>query len=133
MEYLHKCAICGKEFRGRATKKYCSPECAYEASLNVANRYYHAHRKEGTHTTTFTCRCRFCGEDFEAGSSTAKVCKKPECQKQYRLWMNKNEVDRRTYEREVTQARRDRPIRDIVRAAMELGVSYGEYVARYMK
>ena len=129
----HICPMCGREFVGRSTKKYCSPECAYEASLDVANRYYHAHRKTGTKTETFTCVCRFCGEEFQAGSATAKVCKKPECQAAQKKWMAKNREDREEYEREVSAKRKGEPIRDIVKEATKKGLSYGEYVARYMK
>lgn len=129
------CAICGKEFESRFARKYCSEECAMEAKRRGARQYWKdTYLRVGKHT--FTCVCRWCGEKFEAGSATGKVCKKPECQRMQRLYASKNSVQRKQLIASNKLANKDKKllaIRGVVREATAQGLSYGEYVARYMR
>lgn len=42
---LKLCGICGEQFETtRSDKKYCSPDCAYEAKKRSTLKTYHEHR-----------------------------------------------------------------------------------------
>lgn len=112
--YEHICVICGKPFTSaRPDSKCCSRECKYEK----AKQYARAHKTEMKKT------CPECGKTFVTTNPDRKYCSF-ECGRQHA-----NEVRREKRNPKV----KDADIREIVRRANEMGVSYGEYVARWGK
>ena len=113
--YEHICVICGKPFTSaRPDSKCCSRECKYEK----AKEYAKAERKVHKEKT-----CPVCGTIFTASSPERKYCSMV-CARRHA-----NEVRREKRNPKV----KDADIREIVRRANEMGVSYGEYVARWGK
>ena len=127
---VKNCLICGKEFEARSYTKYCSAECAAEAKRRGARQYYKDRyiRKE---RDKYIKICIYCGEEFESGSSTGKVCHKPECRRLYRLWCNRR-VKAIAKEPIAKEQKNSMGVKEIVIKATALGLSYGEYVARYV-
>ena len=100
---------------------------------------------------TYTRICVVCGEPFQATSTTGRYCFKPECQEQHTLDLRRKKresearrraagllikapkEEKRKAEAVVAFKKSDKSIREIVKKAAELGLSYGQYVGRYEK
>lgn len=72
----------------------------------------------------FKHECRNCHKIFYGDSQMYLYCSE-ECELEYKAHELKN------WEEKVKKAHQ--PIRDIAKAATKAGLTYGEYVARYMK
>ena len=87
--------------------------------------------------------CDFCGEEYWSGSPTGRVCEKPECQAAYqeerrrkqrerqRMTPRDKELEQRRRENEKRYRKSSKNIREDVMRAEEMGLSYGQYKARY--
>lgn len=92
----------------------------------------------------FTVKCRYCGEEFVAGSTTAKACSKPECQEAYKEDVKKRREELARMDREIEVRKSEEflkaeesfkksksKIDEIVKKAAEAGMTYGQYVGKY--
>lgn len=83
--------------------------------------------------------CRYCGEEFIAGSATGEICDKPECREQYEIYRKarKRELERqrprirKPYTVQKQQRKPSGSLREDVMRAEELGLSYGQYKGLY--
>lgn len=62
---------------------------------------------------TFVCHCRYCGDDFEAGTSRATICHKIDCRSRYareymRAWVAANREYHNAYVRDWVKANPER-------------------------
>lgn len=123
------CIECGKTFLTHiASKKTCSDECA-----NMRRRMYaikrNAERREATRERIGTRICAICGKEFSP-NQPAKVCCSPECQRERdreRIRVSNRSIQQRN--KKVKSS--EQQINDINAKAKALGLSYGQYVARY--
>ncbi len=125
---IKECAICGRPFITNISNKMtCSKECAdvrrkqYVDKVNAENR-------EATRLRLGTRLCMQCGKEF-APNHPAKVCCSPECQRE-----RDRERVRLAYSGEKLKGKKvstEKQLIDINAKAKAMGLSYGQYVARY--
>lgn len=74
--------------------------------------------------------CDFCGRTFEAGNRSAKLC--PECRKVRRRDAERRRRAGRRVKQEKTNSEcNEMSAAEISAEARKLGISYGQYVARF--
>lgn len=83
--------------------------------------------------------CRYCGEEFTAGSPTGSICNKPECREKYDRdrHIRKKELERqrpryrKAYYNQQKEKKRKKSgsLTDDVRMAEAMGMSYGQWKA----
>jgi len=115
------CAICGKEFEGKTTAKYCCKECYIEAQKRIRDFKKNSYEKLRV--------CPVCGKSFmskyrkyctnECSSIAEKVVMK-EYMKTYQRADKKTLVRKKSTFAELLE---------VSNVANKLGLSYGEYVA----
>mgnify|MGYP003314736900 CR=1 FL=1 len=126
---VRTCVECGKTFLTHVpSKKTCSDECA-----NMRRRRYaierNAERRQATRERLGTRICLTCGKEF-APSNSNKVCCSSECQK-VRDRELVNASNRSIRQRNKKAKSSEQQINDINAKAKAMGLSYGQYVARY--
>ena len=108
-----KCAICGKPFQtGNALAMYCSKQCKREGEKRRA--------KAGEKNIKY---CKWCGKMFVPNSGTQKFCCPAHVKAAARGKIPPNVIESAKKNKE--------SIEEIVVKAMEMGMSYGEYVGKY--
>lgn len=123
------CVECGKTFLTHiSSKKTCSDECA-----NMRRRRYAIKRNEEKRQETRerlgTRTCLICGKEFEPRNCNI-VCCSPECQKvRDRELVNASNRSIRLKNKKAKSS--EQQINDINAKAKAMGLSYGQYVARY--
>lgn len=78
-------------------------------------------------------RCKLCGNTFEAAGSNAKFC--PECKKTRSKVYKKHhkEWEQNKKARERAERKKALSIEEAAKMARDAGMSYGEYVLKYLK
>lgn len=108
-----KCVICGKPFQpGNALAMYCSTQCKREGEKR--------REKAGEKNVKY---CKWCGKMFWANSGTQKFCCPAHVKAAARGKIPPNVIESAKKNKE--------SIEEIVVKAMEMGMSYGEYVGKY--
>ena len=149
-QQVGKCVICGKEFVKKGNMKTCSLECSKENAINNTAKFH------GYNYEPFKYRCVMCGKEYFSKRKKSKTCS-TECAKAYQRanckeiypYIPPDEAIEHTEKRKVVrrsswEIERDNNkdynkhekkstacIVDINQKARELGLSYGQYVARY--
>ena len=124
------CSECGKPYDSNvASKLTCSKECSEARRLKrVAEK--NARERAATRERLGVKICATCGKEFAPSHST-KVCCSPACQKERERQMAKvgwlNVKQTKAKKPKSNQER----ITDINTKAKAMGLSYGQYVARY--
>lgn len=92
------------------------------------------------------CICQFCGKEFLAGTSVANTCHDPACQEkrkelrreQKRLYAQAHKAETQSLQNDMDEWRPPQKVKEnvtslseIVKKATAMGLSYGEYVAKY--
>ena len=115
---MAQCKRCGKEFEPYGRQLFCSVECREterKAKLN-------AHRP-------MQKTCVVCGAVFAPFNDRQVYCSKSCCSRK------NNEEVRRIRQQKRTELKPKSkpgvPIKDVVKAAMASGMTYGKYVQRY--
>ena len=148
-QQVGKCVICGKEFVKKGNMKTCSTECSKELSaISTA-------KSHGYNYKPFKYHCVVCGKEYFSKRKTSKTCS-TECSKVYQhsnsketcscispdgsvRYVSKEKIARRSsweiedeHEKYIQHEKKStKVIVDINQKARELGMSYGQYVARY--
>ena len=124
------CTECGKTFLTHIKVKLtCSEECA-----NMRRRKYAIERNAKARAATIERNgiriCLICGNEF-APSHANKVCCSPECQKKRERELV-NASNRSIQQKRAKKVKSsEQQINDINAKAKAMGLSYGQYVARY--
>ena len=123
------CSICGKTFETNVSgKKTCSEECA-AISKKRYNDAKNARARVATRERIGIKICATCGKEFSA-NHPAKVCCSPDCQR-----VRERELAKASWKKEALREKKikssEKAIIDINAKAKAMGLSYGQYVARY--
>ena len=109
---INECVICHKLFTTTsATAKYCSRECR----LTARNPNWSGGQSRWGHS--YDHICKWCGKPYTSGSPHGDYCSTP-CREKARKAMT-------------PKGERIKPINEIVKEADALGLSYGQYVAKF--
>lgn len=130
---LKVCEICGKDFDTQKIDKLCcSKKCTQK-------RYRMTHRKEPKKKEIG--KCAICGSEFEKFRENHLCCSE-KCRKvmeSRKSGERMREYKKRKKEKEIREAvkitkkgENHRAIADIAIAARKEGLTYGQYVAKYM-
>jgi hypothetical protein len=125
---IRECRICGKLFNANVSnRKTCSQECA-----DIRRRQYideqNARARAATRERLGTKICAICGKEF-APNHPAKMCCSPECQRERdRDLVRSKRKYKGTKQKNKSS---EEQIIDINAKAKAMGLSYGQYVARY--
>lgn len=110
-----KCVICGRSFEARSAKTLtCSFECQQEKKRRYAREFMKTHR--------YSCTCAECGKTFK-GNRGKKYCSE-ECRRKH--------PEGRKKRSESPKEKKPITLTEIAERARKEGLSYGQYVARYM-
>ena len=125
LEEGHKlliCEGCGKEFRQiTGNQRYCSIHCR-----KTANRLkWEAERRKSIAEKTFKRVCVYCGKEFETNDSRKIYCSQT-CNVQAVLEGSRA----RDWQKKQATEKRQSQLNQRIREADELGLSYGNYVAK---
>lgn len=116
------CVVCGKQFwpahRGRKT---CSDACE-EKWMTMRGNFGPCLGQ--------TIECAVCGKPFVRLTANAKYCSKACARKRNRQKTRADDKKIRDLMAGRARLPRSQSLEDVVRAAAESGLSYGEYVAR---
>lgn len=123
------CEMCGKEFEAtRKNAMYCSKRCG-EKKWRMLNTDIDKKTKE-------TAKCIVCGNEFKKLRKDHVCCSKKCSQKKYKESTKIRGVRYRERQKEKKNAPKPesnhKRIADIAIAARNEGLTYGQYVAKYM-
>lgn len=126
---VKECVECGKLFvTNKGNKVTCSKECS-DIRKKKYNDEKNAKAREATRERLGIRICVICGNEF-APNQPAKVCCSPECQRvrdRQRVRESNHSIKLRNKKVKSTEQQ----INDINAKAKAMGLSYGQYVARY--
>lgn len=126
---VKECAECGKIFESNVhSQKTCSPGCA-AIRRKKQNEERYAKARAATRERNGIRICLNCGKDF-VSDHALKVCCSRECQHE-RDKRKINENNRSIRQKSKAIRSTEKQIIDINAKARALGMSYGQYVARY--
>jgi len=123
------CTECGKTFIANvANRKTCSDACSEIRKKKYAEKVY-AKKRAATLERIGMRICVTCCKEFTT-NNPAKVCCSPECQRvRDRKLTKQNRMSTKLREQKIKSSEKD--IIDINAKAKAMGLSYGQYVARY--
>lgn len=134
---MRKCVICGKEFMPKIrTNVCCSEECKKEREKQKSKEWYRVNVKEKKPEKGI---CVVCGKKFAQKKVTQKCCS-DECrhtltiQRQNAYFKEKyarEKAERKEKQKQIPKTNHEK-IADIAIAARKEGLTYGQYVAKYM-
>lgn len=126
---VKECVECGKIFiTNKGNKLTCSKKCSDIRRKKYADDLY-AKARAATRERIGIKICVICGNEFAPNQPT-KVCCSPECQRirdRQRIRESNHSIKQRNKKVKSTEQQ----INDINAKAKALGMSYGQYVARY--
>ena len=122
---MKKCLVCGKEFQPKKITKVCCSERCAQKKWRMSNGYQN--EKENK-------KCIICGNEFKP-IRESQLCCSETCRRK-----RNDEVKKKRYSEDVEKKRAKKAMPEsnhdaIARIAIEarkLGMSYGQYVAKYM-
>ena len=124
------CTECGRPFvTNKTIKLTCSEECAAARRKKYAENK-NAKARAATRERLGTRFCVVCGNEF-AVNHPAKICCSPECQRERdreRVRISNRSIQQKTAKKAKSS---EKAINDINAKAKAMGLSYGQYVARY--
>lgn len=125
-----KCVVCGTEFMPRREEHICCcSKCSQKRWRIMNGLFFESDMK----------KCVICGTEF-LQKSTRHICCSEKCQRKRNAMISKEPQKKRYHEqREKQKAQEAMPesnhkaIADIAIAARAEGLTYGQYVAKYMR
>ena len=129
MNEIRECSECGRPFISNvASKKTCSKACSEARRLKKVEEK-NAKARAATLERIGVKICLTCGKEFTP-NHPAKVCCSPECQK-----IRERQLVKASWKKEAQREKEikssEKAISDINAKAKAMGLSYGQYVARY--
>ena len=128
---LRICEVCGKEFESKVSAECCSKNC-------YARRWRKNNPREKT--VKKIGKCIICGKEFEQKREThlccSKKCRKKHYDEQNRIrsqkWREEHSEEIKKKRNKGKEKSNHEKIADIAIAARAEGLTYGQYVAKYM-
>lgn len=119
---LRACADCGKTFLAKNTKRIYCDDCG------IARHREAARLRQQQQRTIYEKTCPTCGKTFQTQHYNTKYCS-TECAMKARM---AKEYVSRPKVKEAPKPKKTN-IREVVAEAERLGLTYGQYVARFGK